>query len=253
MYTLLECVQILLNSMESDEVDSINDTVESRDVALLLKTVFFDIASDLGLPQQDTLLELNASGDNAKPVLMTAPSTTTRIDWIKYDNREDGDTRAFYKPVTYLPFPEFIEMMSGYVEDTTGTAQMSFTQNGETFEVVYRTDKHPTYYTTTDDHQIIFDSLDISLDTTLQKSKTMAFGQTFPVWTMEDSFTPPLTNDQFSYFLNKAKARAFNERKQLVNQEATAEARRQKIVLQRKKEVIKREPAIMQAPRYGRK
>ena len=251
-YTLLEAVQLILSSMDSDEVNSIDDSIESDQVALLLKSVFYDIASELDLPQQETLIELNASGDSTKPTLMTVPSGVTGIKWIKYDKQEAGDTYRNFELIHFLPFSEFIDMMTNERENTE-VGSMSVTQNGDTFDILYRNDRAPTYYTTTNDSQIIFDSYDVSIDSTLQKSKTMCFGTRYPAWSMTNTFVPPLNPQQFSFFINKAKARAFNEIKQQVNQEAVSEARRQKIILQKKKGIVSTLPAIMRAPRYGRK
>lgn len=251
-YTLLEAVQLILSAMESDEVDSYDANPESLSVALLLKSVFYDVATEVGLPQHETLLELNASGDSAKPVLMTVPSNVAKINWIKYDNKASTDTYSDYKFVQFMPFPEFIDFQHG-LAGNANVAEMVISQNSESFPVLYSTDAPPTYYTRTDDNQIIFNSYDNSLESTLQKSKTMVHGWTYPSWTMENTFTPDLEPAQFAYYINKAKARAFYELKQQVNQEAAGEARRQKITLQKKKFTMPQEAAIMQAPRYGRK
>ena len=146
-YTLLESVQLLLSSLDSDEVNSISDTVESYQVALLLKSVFYDIASELGLAEHETLFELVASGSASQPTLMTVPSNVIRWDWLEYDNKESGDTTADYVRVDYTPLDTFLVMQNA-IRDNDNTGQMSFPSNGETFETIYRNDKHPQWYTT---------------------------------------------------------------------------------------------------------
>lgn len=246
-------VDIILSAMDSDEVNSISDTVESNQVALLLKTVFYDCASDLSLPEHHTLLELEASGSTDRPTLMTLPSTAVNVKWIKYDAKEDGDTTSNYKSLTYLPFEDFLLRQLSLREWTEDVGQMTFTQNGESFEMMYRTDVAPTYYTTTNDNQVIFDSYDSEVDDTLQKSKTMAFGTVYSTFTLSDNFTPDLNPQQFSYYLNKAKARAFSELKQVTNQEAAGEARRQKIAHQARMRSTPDLTEFQKAPKYGRK
>lgn len=252
-YTLLEMVQILLSSMDSDEVNSISDTVESNQVALLLKTVFYDLAVDLQLPEHDTLFELNASGDSDLPVLMTIPSNVIRIDWIKYDNQTDDDTYNYYVDVDFKPIDEFLDITQSLREETSDVGSMSATLNDETFEFLYRTDKFPDYYTTADDNSLIFDSYDSTEDTTLQKSKTMCYGSVYPEFTLSDTHTPDLDPTQFQYFLNRAKARAFSELKQIDNREAFGEARRQKIVIQKRKRRTPNLTELKRLPNYGRK
>ena len=241
-----------MSAMESDEVNSINDTTESQMVALLLKGVFYDVCTDLGLPQQEKIVEISASGDVSKPALMTLPSGVARVSWIKYDNKVTGDTHSNYQDVHYLPFKEFIERQSGLVNNTTGVTEMTFSSNGENHNVMCWTDRFPTYFTHLDNGTLIFDAYDSSEDTTLQKSKTMCFGWVYPTWTMSDSFVPPLDPGQFSYYINKAKVRAFNEIKREANQEAISEARRQKVVIQKRKRRLPDRPSVEKAPRYGR-
>ena len=82
-YTLNEMVKIIMSAMDSDEINSIDDTIESTQVALLIKGVFFDIATDIGLPEHETLFELTESGTSLQPTLMTLPERVTRVNWIK--------------------------------------------------------------------------------------------------------------------------------------------------------------------------
>jgi hypothetical protein len=49
-YTLLELTQRILESMDSDEVDSIEDSPESLAVANIIKECYFDILGKLDLP-----------------------------------------------------------------------------------------------------------------------------------------------------------------------------------------------------------
>lgn len=251
-YTLLEAVQLILSAMDSDEVDSYDQTPESLQVALLLKSVFYDVSTEVGLPQHETLLELTASGDSSKPTIMTLPSNVVKLNWVKYDNIGSGETTSNYLPVYYMTFHDFLERQQG-VRDNDNAVEVVISQNGEEFNIYCTNDKPPSYYTQTDDNQLIFDSYDAAVDTTLQKSKVLCHGWVYPTWTMSDDFVPDLEPAQFAYFINKAKARAFYEIKQQVNQEAAGEARRQKITLQKKKFALPLEAAIMQAPRYGRK
>lgn len=253
-YTLLEVVQLILSAMDSDDVSAITDTDEAYQVALLLKQVFYDTAVEIGLPQQEKLVELTASGDNAKPTLMTVPSTVARISWIKYDNKADADTYKDYQEVKFMPFEEFLEMQNALREQTSDVGQMNITSNSETFEVMYRSDKMPQWYTTLEENQIIFDSYDVSIDaTTLAKAKSMCMAWVLPTFTLSDAFAIPLEPQQFPYYINKAKVRAFSELKQVANQEAAGEARQQKILMQKRKFVLPTVAAIETAPRYGRR
>jgi len=252
-YTLLEMVQQILSAMDSDEVDSYSDTVESVQVANLLKGVYYDLAVDLKLPEHDGLFELTASGSSAQPTLMTVPSNVVRIDRLYYNNKETADTYARYEKVDYMPWDQFLDYMHAITTSTaTDIGEMEFTNNGETFEVMYWNDRMPRYYTSVDDYTLVFDAYDSDEDTTLQKSKTQCYGSVYPTWTMSDSYEPDLDPTQFSYFLNRAKVRAFAELKQAANQEAASETRVQKIRNQSVRRRVQDRTEFAKLPKYGR-
>lgn len=251
--TLLEMVQAILSAMDSDEANSITDGVESNQVALLLKNLYYDIAVEINLPEHETLFELEASGDSTKPVLMTLPDNVAEVKFIKYNNKISTETHQNYKPVCLESFQSFLDRTQSLREESTGVASMDVSMNNETFDFLHRTDTMPAFYTVVDDHQLIFDAYDNTEDTTLQKSKTMCLATVYPVFTLTDTFVPDLDVSQFPYFLNRAKVRAFAELKQTQNSEAAGEARKQKIVLQKRKQRSEVPNPLALAPNYGRK
>lgn len=251
--TLLEMVQHILSSMDSDEVNDISDTTESLQVANVIRGSYYDLITDLDLPEHRTLFELTASGDSAKPTLMTIPSTIKAIDWIKYNTKADADTAGNYRTIQQISVEDLITMMQHFREESTSLIGVqNITNNSETFDFIYRKDQDPHYYCVLDDFSLVFDSLDTTKDTTLQKSKTMCRGKMEPTWTMSNSFTPDINTQQFSLLLNRAKAKAFVELKQAENSDATRETRRQRVINQYQKQKAARVPAVYTAPRYGK-
>lgn len=255
IYSHLQIVQLILSAMDSDEVNSITDTPEAAQVSLMAQSVFYDICVDLNLPSQHRIFQLTPSGDVAKPVLMTVPASPIRkIDWIKYDNIDTtlGETTANYVDCTFVTLEDFMARQQGYRLNTQNVGEMQFTSNGQTFKTMYQSNQFPLYFTSFDDHTFIFDSYRSDIDTTLQQSKTMASGYIYQTYTLSDTFTPPLEPDQFSYFINKLKLRAFNELKQQENKEAAMETRRQKIITQKRKRGTPDLPEVYKVARYGR-
>lgn len=251
-YTLLEAVQLILGSLDSDEVDNYDDTVESLQVANILKSVYYDMASDLQLPEHETMFHLTASGSALLPCIMTIPTTVTKMNKLQYDNKLTGETYSNFRDVNFMPLPDYLEMQKGLNGSTSDVGEMAVSNNAETFKFMYRTDRAPLWYTTSDDYTLIFDSFNSDEDTTLQASKTRAFGSTYPTFTLSNSFAADLDPTQFSLWLNRAKVRAHSELKQSPNQEAAGEARRQKIVSQYTARRVENVPGVYRAPRYGR-
>lgn len=251
--TLLEMTQEILSAMESDEVNSITDTVESNAVALLIKGVYYDICTEMNLFSNNSLFELNASGDILQPTLMTIPSNVMNVDWVEYDVQEDGDTYPDWQRITFVPLDEFLCRQNALRNDTSNVGEITFTLHGETFQTMYNSDRRPHSYTCVDDYTLLFDAYNSDLDTTLVKNKTRCSGAMIPVFTMSDTFTPDFNAQQFSYFFNKAKTRAFAELKQAPNQESAGEARNQKIILQKRKRTSENTPEVLRVgARYGR-
>src|SRR5574343_1099300 len=106
--TLLELTQNILSAMDSDEVNSINDTAESRQVAQVIKTTYFNILSRADLPELTKLVQLDASGSALQPTLMLKPSEVLRVDWIKYNIRDVEATDDTFASVPILPPEPFL-------------------------------------------------------------------------------------------------------------------------------------------------
>lgn len=252
-YTNLEAVQLLASSLDSDEVNSVSDTVESNQLLLLLKSVYYDICTEINLAENNSLFELNASGDALQPTLMTIPSNVMRVDWVEYDVREDGDTYADWQRLEYVELDEFLGRQNALRNESADVGEMTFTLHAETFTTMYYDNRRPYYYTSVDDYTLLFDSYDADLDTTLTKAKTRCCGTMIPVFTMTDNFTPEFNAQQFSYYINRAKVRAFAELKQTPNAEAAGEARNQKIIMQKRKRTSENVPEVLRVgARYGR-
>jgi hypothetical protein len=259
-YNLLEMVQRVLAAMDSDEVNSITDTAESVQVALLIEGCYFDLVAEAGIPPTGTFFELTASGDNTKPTLMTVPGEVMSFDWVKYDKKESGDTYEDWTEIKYMPTDKFMSMLNGFRDRTASTIGtydhiLTTGEGSYTVAFLYRNDKQPDYYTSFDDSTLIFDSYLSSLDTTLQSSKTQCWGEVVPVFTQSDTFTPVLNPQQQSLLMNMAKRRAFEELKHLQHQDATDHARRNRIRLRNtKRKVPWEQPSpLSQLPNYGRK
>jgi hypothetical protein len=252
-YTLLELVQSIASTTDSDEINSISDSVESMQIANVVRTAYFDLIQRANLPEHHSLVSLDASGDNEKPTLMTVPSTVAEIKWIKYDCQEDGDTQPNMRLVDYLPLEEFLHRMHSYDQDETEVGTFEHTIGVDTFTFVYKNDRHPVVYTTFDDNTVIFDSYDADVDTTLQKSKTMCFGRTVIPFTLSDSFTPDLDEGQFALLLNEAKSLAWLELKQSPHLIAERNSKRGWSNIQNKKDTIDKLSDFERLPNFGRR
>jgi hypothetical protein len=97
------------------------------------------------------------------------------------------------------------------------------------------------------------DSYDATYDSTLQASKTFAWGETEEVWSATDGFIPNLENDLFPLLLSEAKSVSFVTLKQTANQKEEQRSRRHRVHLQYRKWRDKRERQDnFNGPNYAR-
>lgn len=251
--------QIILSSLDSDEVSSINDTTEALQVANIIKTTYNDIMSRANLPEHYIIAQLNDSGNASWPTLMRRPTDVEELLWIKYNKRTSNasGTDEEFEDVKYLPFDVFTQRMNQLNESDTNVISYSFTDltASDTFVIKGYNDKAPDYWTTWDDYYYLFDSYNDDVDTTLQKSKTQCYVLKKPSFTLSDNFTPDMDGLQFSLLLNEAKSTAFFELKQMQHQKAEKNARRAWITMERTKNASRPKSAYYydDLPNYGRK
>lgn len=232
-YTLLELTQAVLSSMDSDEINSIDDTPESQQVVTVIKTVYDDIISRGDLQTNKTPFNLVPSGDLTTPVLMSKPESIDHIHWLKYNTRNANDTTDVWSDMVYLPFMDFVDYMHNYNTDETNVDSFTFSSEGFLTTFNYKTDTAPRYYTTFNDELVVFDAYDSEVDAFLQASKTLGYGAKRTDFQAIDSFVPALQPQQFALLLNEAKSLAWAELKQTVHAKAENTARKNWIHLQR--------------------
>jgi len=245
-YTLLELVQDILSDMDSDEVNSISDTVESLQVAQIVRDVYFNIIQTKLFPTSKKLFSLTPYSDQTKPTHFHIPNNVYRIDWIKYDVRDSRTGKKSFSEITYLEPTEFVDTV--YLRDSNESNIQVVTENG--IELFIKNDSAPSYWTSFDDNTIIFDSFDSSLDNTLQESKLVAYGEVEPKWEMTNDFVPELPTRAFPYLLSEAKSVCFIKIKQEGSEKDELESRRQRARLARVKQ---KTGSDIYFPNYGRK
>jgi hypothetical protein len=233
--TLLQMVQLILSSMDSDEVNSINDTVESRQVVDQIEMVYNDIVSTIEFPEHWTLFELQPSGDVTRPTLMYIPDDVAKIEWIQYDFTPSASTERDWRYVFPLSRQMFFDRMNGLDSSRDDVYQFDLLVNSETFDVRGLNNKGPSSYTSIDNRTLLFDSFNSDDGQTLVGNRTKCYGMKIPAFIREDTFVPELEPRQFTMLFNDAKAQCFLDLKQVQNIRAEQKARRGWIHSQKKK------------------
>jgi hypothetical protein len=229
--TLLEIVQDILNDMDSDAVNSIDDTVESQQVAQIVKTCYFGIISNRNWPHLRSLIQLDSLGDLNKPNYLSIPEKVKELKLFKYDITNVGSTTPEFVDVKYKEPDEFLRIVSSR---NSSNANVQVVTDTSGVKLLILKDAHPQYWTSFDDNYVVTDAYDAAAGVTLVKDKTQCVAYVSPTWDHTDGAIPNLPEEAFSALLEEAKSTAFLALKQVANQKAEQKAVRQNRWLARK-------------------
>lgn len=157
-----------------------------------------------------------------------------------------------YKYVALVPNDYFLDIVNRLDLTQNYVFEYTFTQGGNNFTFRARNDTQPSLATVVSNSYVLFDQYDNTQDSTLQASKTLAYGQVVPPFLLQDNFIPTLDDNQFPLLLNEAKSLAFYELKQMPHQKADQEIQRQWAVTQARKSKANKPSYYDQLANYGR-
>lgn len=239
--TLLSMVQSILSDMDSEDVNSISDTVEAQQIASVIQDTYFNLISAREIPEHKQMLQLTSLSNSQKPTHFRYPNNTKEIEVLFYNTATSGST------YTQVYFLEPIDFLNRVDETATSVLQVE-TVAGEVPVFVY-TDRMPKYYTSFDDDNIIMDAYDSSIESTLQTSKSRAYGTIYPTFSITDDFEPDLDDTMLPYLLAEAKSTCFSLFKSGSDPKVEQAARRLKSYVQNDMYKTRREN---KRPKYGR-
>jgi hypothetical protein len=245
--TLLEMVQDVLFDMSSDQVNSINDTIEATQVANIFRSTYEIMIVGQEWPHCDKLFRVASSTDGDKPTHLFMEDAVANIHWIKYDSRRSSDAPIKYVDVRWMEPKAFLDYVMSR-DPSKDNVRTVVDYNGTPLLIV--DDHAPTYYTSFDDTYLVFDSFDASVDSTIQHSKTQAYGKVIPAFEMRDGFIPDLPAKHFPPYIAECKSTAFLRIKEVADAKSEQHARSTRSFLHREK---RRGSNGIRYPNYGRK
>ncbi len=248
--TLLDEVQSLLADADGDEVNSINDTIESDQAARIIRDSFRNLVDihDFSLHKQWKQLDATSS---TTPTQMDRPDGVYDIEKVTYDKRATASDDPTFQTVTYMDPLDFMRHTGLRAVSGSAVVNMAMT-NG--FNVLIRNDAAPTYYTQLESYdEFVFDSYDVALETNLQQSKTMVYCKVKPTLSLTDGAVIDLPENLFTLLRNDARAFFFDLYKDGVTKEIDKRQRRSEVRAQRQRHMTKNKRELQTGPNYGRK
>lgn len=252
MTTVLEVVQETLSAMDSDDVSSINETEESEQMATLVKRCYDDLVDRYDATNTKNLFQLTGLGNTSYPTSFTIPSSVLGIEWIAYDIREQVADAKQLTPITYKTPAEFMDIVTKR-DSTASNVQVVTHSTG--VEINVYNDKAPEFYTIFDDTQVIMDSFNSNVDTTLQTAKTNCYGTVKQELTLDDTTPIPLASNLIMLLKNEVIELAFELWKEGAPLRIRQDASRSRVRSQRRKRrlQINQERDLFTGPNYGRR
>tara|TARA_Y100000015_G_scaffold41115_1_gene46815 strand:- start:1080 stop:1802 length:723 start_codon:yes stop_codon:yes gene_type:complete len=194
--TLLQVVQSILSDMDSENVNTISDTVEAQQVASVVEDTYFNIIAARDIPEHNKLIPLVSLSSTARPTHFTYPSRTKQL--MRVDYNIGTSSAPDYREIVYVEPLVFMDRMDETAKKVTTVDQ--------SVELFVGNDKDPSYYTSFNDNHIIMDAYDASVEATLASNKTRAFCAIYPTFSQTDSFAIDLDQTLMPLLLAEAKS-----------------------------------------------
>ncbi len=251
--TLLDIVQDILAAMDSDEVNSIGDTIEADQVARMVKQIYLAMAVEYDFNTHDTLEQLTASGTTDRPTHMTLPNGFLGVEWVKYDTRLNAVDHPTFTTIRYHSPSDFIYKLN--LRNTDDSEVDSITDlSGVALHII--NDRAPQMWTTFDGETLVFDSYNSDLEATLVESKTQIFGKQGITLSITDDAVLDLPEHLFPLLKAESTSICMDIYKEGVPPKVEQLSRRQRVRGQRIKHSFNPEARQTQSddlPNYGRR
>lgn len=243
--TLLRLVQLIGERIGSDEIDTLDETIEATEIVSILELTFDEILDrrDWEFLRDRTLRLKNRAVTDTKIYNLDIPSTVTALQCVKY-----RDDFGKFPEMEYLAPCEFIERLDG-----RDILQDNVTEIANDDGVLLRiiTDQPPTFFTSFDEETVSFDAHDATRGTGNQAVDSIILANIKPVMDFTDPTAIfPIPERMGTLLLNEAMATAGVQLRQVSDSRAERIARRQGIKLRELEPITRRD---QQVKRHGRR
>jgi len=248
--TLLAIVQDILSDADSDDVNSINDTVEADQAARVVRDCFDQIVDLHDLEHIKTIKQLTATSSTT-PNVLQRPEGFHTVEWVKYDAKTSATDPQNFQMVHYMEPDRFLERVH-YRNTDDSTVDAVTLSTGLILPII--NNRAPEVYTVMDSgsDELVFDSYNSDLETNLQASKSIAYGTQRPTLTLSDTATMVLPRHLETLVKREARALFFDLYKDGTTREIDRTRRRAEVRAQRHRNIIKNTDNDNR-PDYGRK
>ena len=189
-HSLLTVVNYYMDYTDGFRVSTIDDTIESQQVASICEKVYHDLNNDVfNNSLTENLVQLEALADSTKPNYLKLPTTSSRIKESKvmYNvaTGASGASTLNLKQIPYIRPQEFLDTMG---QRSTNQTNTQIVTDFSGYQLVVQNKTAPQFFTSFDDEYLVFDSFDSDVDSTLQSSKSGILTSEQRTFTQSDTY-----------------------------------------------------------------
>jgi len=227
--TILQIVKTVGQRIGADEIDALDETIESLDIVGVLIGVYEEVISRKsweflrGHPRQLDPIE----GGSLQYNTLNIPDDVTRVEKLTY--RDDNISNESYKELIYLSAAEFVATVQrrNPIDDNVTTIV-----NDDGVRLFIETDKPPKYWTSFDEEVITFDAYDLDRGIGNLASDSVIIADIIPAVDFTDpAAVLPVPRRMETLIINDAISTAAVALRQTSDPKAEQVARRQSIAM----------------------
>lgn len=245
--SLLEITQQILSDRTSDYVNSISDTEESEAVARMIMSTYDEMIASRNWPHTRKTFKMVSPSNVNTPTHLSVPTNCKELILFNYNNKKSGDSRRYYREVCWKEPDEFLRFLNN--RNSTATNIDTVTDSTGVELLIYN-DKHPKYYTSFDDVNLVSDAYDSSIENTLVEANTQGLGYLITTATFSDTWVPDLPDEAFPALIAESLSKVAYNIDDQQHIKAEQESSRQDRWLSRKAWTVN---GGLKYPNYGRR
>ena len=200
--TLLDMVQTILSSMDSDDVNTISDTEESLQVVDIIEDTYFEMMSQRDWAHLKGTCKLESLGDTTQPTTLKIPELVSSINVLKYETTDAGATDKTYAEIVYCNPVKFLDDL---LQRNTSDVTVDEVTNPDGAPLWIFNNRSPKIWTSFDDENIVMDAYVKDIENTLQGAKSVVHCVKTPVFDKTDTAIADMPEKAFPTYLAECK------------------------------------------------
>lgn len=247
--TILQLVQQLGEAIGSDEIDTLNETIEASEIATILEQTVTEVISRKRwefIKDRVRQLQLRSAGSTQLNTL-AIPIDVTRVNCLRYRDTNNTDVTTFID-LQYMQPCDFIDFVQAR---NSSDANITAIANDDGVLINVLTDNAPTRWTSFDEENITFDAYDASVGTGNLIADSVIIADIVPVIDYTDpDATLKVPERMETLIYNEALSTCAIRLRQTVDPKAERVARRQHVSLRENEHITNKDT---QERTYGRR